>query len=360
MIDCPRSRWITRLAASMVAASLLTTPTLVQAAPKLASQTKQIPKASKNGFSAGKKAFDGGDYARAGDEWAAVLTGLNESAQTQGPRMRLVLDTIASYREAYAGDGNIAHLEAAMDTYYAYFKAYKNAYGTPSIPRPVVEARHELKNELDEAKKDGGGAAAAGGGSGSNDSGSGGSGSNDDGTTGSNGGGNSEGDSDSDNSTNSTDSTNDSSTTQSAEDPSASSGGSDAGGSNAGTSVSVSTQPGNADKAGTPLIAAGAAIMAVGVGASSLIVVGAVEGKRARADHKLPGYTDEQRAAIDKRGKSMNALFIAGLAATPALVGAGVALIIVGSKKRKQAAMQASIAPLFKRGVAGVSVSGKF
>lgn len=322
MNDCPRSRWITRLAASMVAASLLITPALAEAAPSpLHSESKQLPRASKSGFTAGHKAHKAGDFARAGDEWSAVLAGMPEGAQTQGPRMRLVVDTIGSYRAAFASDGSITHLEAGMDTYYAYFAAYKQTYGTPAIPRLVVEARHALKAELDQARRDDRdkGAAVA---------------------------------------VVATDEN--SSTTQPADDPSASTGGSDAGGSDAGINVAVSTQSDSTDHPGRPLIIAGAVVMSVGIGASSLIIVGAIEGKDAREAQKSPGYDDEQRVNIDKRGKSMNALFIAGLIATPVLVGAGAAMIVVGAKRRNNPVLQASVTPMLKRGVAGVSVSGRF
>ncbi len=122
----------------------------------------------------------------------------------------------------------------------------------------------------------------------------------------------------------------------------------------------MSANTGNTDKAGTPLIAAGAVVAALGAGASSLIAVGAINGKRAREDQQRPGYTDEQRDRIDKQGKTANSLFIAGLVATPVLLGTGVALIVVGVKKNKRGAMQASVAPMLERGVAGVSVSGRF
>ena len=169
MYDRPL-KWTARLAASAVAVSLMATPVAASAAPSLHSQSKQVPQSQRKAYTAGKKAFDAGDYARAGDEWAAVLSSVEEERANQGARMRLVLDTIASYREAYAVDGDVAHLEAAMDSYYGYFKAYKDAYGSPAIPRPVVEARHQLKDELDRAKQDGSagaaGAVAGGGGSG--------------------------------------------------------------------------------------------------------------------------------------------------------------------------------------------------
>ena len=340
-------KWTARLAASAVAVSLMATPMVASAAPTLKSQPKQVPQSQRKAYAAGKKAFDAGDFARAGDEWAAVLSSVDEERANQGTRMRLVLDTIASYREAYAIDGDVAHLEAAMDSYYGYFKAYKDAYGSPAIPRPVVEARHQLKDELDQAKSNGGGAAAAGGSSGDSGGGSGSDSSGSGDTTTS-----SDGDSDSTQPT-----------THSAEGSSGSTGGSDTGGSSAGTSVSVSTagaSGGDRSGAGTPLIAAGAAAMAVGVGSSSLIVVGAIEGQRARTDQKLPGYTDEQRDAIDKRGRQMNALFIAGLVTAPVLVGAGAALVAVGVKKRRSASRMASVAPMLGGSVAGVTISGRF
>lgn len=100
--------------------------------------------------------------------------------------------------------------------------------------------------------------------------------------------------------------------------------------------------------------------MAVGVGSTSLIVVGAIEGQRARTDQKLPGYTDEQRDAIDKRGRQMNALFIAGLVTAPVLVGAGAALVAIGVKKRRAGSRMASVSPMLGGGLAGVTIRGRF
>jgi hypothetical protein len=114
------------------------------------------------------------------------------------------------------------------------------------------------------------------------------------------------------------------------------------------------------DRNGTPLIAAGAAVLALGAGASSMIAVGAIEGQRAREDQKTPGFSDEQRTRIDQRGRSMNALFIAGLVTTPVLVATGAALIGVGAKRRRDHRGVAAVTPTFGRSFVGVAIKGRF
>jgi hypothetical protein len=94
------------------------------------------------------------------------------------------------------------------------------------------------------------------------------------------------------------------------------------------------------------------------VGSTAMIGIGAVEGNRAREDQKLPGYTPEQRANIDRRGRSMNNLLIAGAVTAPVLSVAGIALVIVGAKKKKETHI--AIAPSISTRLTGIVIRGRF
>ncbi|MFO0631612.1 MAG: hypothetical protein U0168_02040 [Nannocystaceae bacterium] len=99
-------------------------------------------------------------------------------------------------------------------------------------------------------------------------------------------------------------------------------------------------------------------MLALGVGATAMIGVGAVEGARARDDQKLPGYSDDQRMRIDQRGRSMNALLISGAVLAPVLAVTGISLIAVGAKNKRKA--QLAIAPAVTQRYAGVVLRGRF
>ncbi len=140
-------------------------------------------------------------------------------------------------------------------------------------------------------------------------------------------------------------------------------GGTNNGGTNNGPAVKPAS--GNAagstddpENSGTTLIATGAVLLALGVGATAMIGIGAIEGKRAREDGKLPGYSDEQREGIDKRGRSMNWLLIAGAVTAPVLAIAGISLVVVGAKSKRKA--QLALAPSVTRRFAGVVLRGRF
>jgi hypothetical protein len=231
----------------------------------------------------------------------------------------------------------VALLETGLDHYFRYFQLYRETYGSPRIPQQVVTARYDLKAMIDDAKA---GGKAAGNGSGndnegnSNTSANGNSAGNDGGTQG--------------------ESNHPTDHSSSAQDQD----GAPADDSSGGVSVSVSGGGPN-DRSGTPLIAAGAAVLALGVGASSMIAVGAIEGQRAREDQKTPGFTDEQRDRIDQRGRSMNGLLIAGAVVTPILVGTGAALLGVGVKRRRDRKL-AAVVPTVNRSFVGVTIRGRF
>ena len=310
--------WTGRLVAAAVL--VCAAPAIASAAPALNSTAKQMPKSASRDYKTGQAAYDSGKYSEAGQSWANALDKIPEEPKHQGKRADLILDVMVAYTEAYRQSGDVAELEAGLEHYFRYFGVWKSAYGNPRIPRAVVDARYELRDLINDAKaEDNGGAAAA--------------------AAGAPAGPNEDPAGDNEDPPPGTDAedergSEDPGSTDSANSDAAPAGQGNSSGSEANVSVSGGSQ---GDRAGTPLIAAGAAVLAIGVGASSMIAVGSIEGKRAREEQHTPGLTDEQLATIDKRGKTMNSLFIAGLVVTPVLVGGGAALLGVGvSRSRKR------------------------
>jgi hypothetical protein len=284
------------MAVTMMASSV------AEAAGTLRTVPSQLDKSDASKYGEGKRAYDKGDYASAAKTFAGIMGRVPESPINRTIRASLVLDVMAAYQAAYEGSGDIAMLKAGVDAYYAYFQAYRDAHASTNIPESVVEARFVLKEALGhaEAKKNGGKP--------------------DDGGKPSDGG-----------------KPNDGVTAAS------------------GSTAASTDDPG---KPGTTLIASGAVLIALGVGATAMIGIGAIEGKRAREDGKLPGYTDEQRDTIDKRGRSMNSLLIAGAVTAPVLAIAGISLVVVGAKSKRKA--QLALAPSVTRRFAGVVLRGRF
>jgi hypothetical protein len=308
------------LAAALVAAALIAgVPGLAEAAAKPRTELKSVPKgAARLRYQAGKTDYDAKRWTEAGQAWSDVLDQIPENPVNRNVRMNIVLDAIAAYRTAYEQTGEVRHLETALDTYYRYFSVFKSTYNSPNIPRPVVVERFALKEEIERVKSsqptpppppDAGEPLATV------------------------------------EPVDPSPSTEPTSTTPPPDD---------------GRTVSFSTNDrGDKDRTSTGLIIGGAVTMAAGVGASSMIVVGAVGGQQAREDSKNPEYSEEQRQRIDERGRTMNAVFIAGLVATPVLVGAGAAMLGVGLHRRQRRGVTA-VAPSVGPNFAGLTLSGRF
>jgi len=291
------------------------------AAPSLRSNPKTMSQGTRRQFDQGRAAYQAADFAKAGQTFAGALQGVPDVPTNRSVRAFLVVDAMSSYQEAYEKSGNVQMLETGMDVYYAYFKSYRDAYGTSNIPEVVVEARFVMKEALAHARQNGG---KPGGSNGDNpqpppppDPQS--------------------------------DSTDDGATQP---QPVAADRRGDR------RRARADADSGTGGDASTPLIASGATMLALGVGASSMIAVGAIQGQRIREDQKQPGYSDEQRERMDEQGKQMNAVFIAGLVVTPVLLATGSALLAKGLIDRRKARL--SVAPSVTPKFAGVVVRGRF
>ncbi len=309
----PARQW---LVAAVVAASLVL-PGAAQAAGTLRTQTAQLERADATRYTAGKQAWDRQDFAAAAKTFEALLGRVAESPANRTIRASLVLDTMAAYRAAYERGGDVAMLRAGMNAYYGYFKTYRDTHASTNIPEAVVEARFVMKEALAHAES-GGRRKAAGSGPAQPAA------------------------------------TEPAAAEPTAAEPAAAEPARGAGSSGRGAFSTDDPRP-----PGTTLIATGAVLVALGVGATAMIGVGAVNGKRARADQKLPGYTPEQRDRIDRRGRMMNTLLIAGAVTAPVLAVAGITLVAVGVAKKKRASGLA-FAPEITGRYAGITVRGRF
>ena len=122
------------------------------------------------------------------------------------------------------------------------------------------------------------------------------------------------------------------------------------------------------DNAGVGLIAGGAVVTAVGLGALAMIPVGSVRGKRSGAaysdaairldaDPNDPGaHQDRVKALHD--GEQANAILIAGAVLAPLLIAGGATMIGLGAKKRIHG--HARLTPSIDRGFVGATLTGRF
>lgn len=293
---------------ALTSSLLCSMPLEVQAAPELVVTARETPKTQRAAYARGKQAAQRNDAEGAVEAWADVLTATPESIQNRRFRMNLVVDTIYVALDAHARQPNRPLLERTLDIYYAYFSAHEAQYGNPNIPGPVVNARFDLKAALERADP----AAAP---------------------------------------PPQPAATNETPveppTPQPPQDRSA--------------GVSLSTQDRGTKGDGTGLLIAGGVIMAVGAGLTSLIAVGAINGKQTREDLDDPAYSPEQRSRIDAEGEKANTMFIAGLVSTPVVLVTGAVLVGIGAKRHVDSRRgYARVTPSVSHNFAGVQIHGRF
>jgi hypothetical protein len=94
------------------------------------------------------------------------------------------------------------------------------------------------------------------------------------------------------------------------------------------------------EKPGKGLVIGGAVMLGVGAAGLGLMIGGLVGGGSAQKafDASVPGSPD--RTSIEKRGQTMNVLAITGGVVGGVFLGAGIALLIIGLKRNKDARLQ--------------------
>ncbi len=114
------------------------------------------------------------------------------------------------------------------------------------------------------------------------------------------------------------------------------------------------------DKAGQGLVIGGGVMIGVGAVGLGLLLGGVIGGASAqKAYDSAENGTDEQSDA-ETRGKTMNILAIAGGVVAPLALGAGVALLIIGLKRNKEAQGRAMITPAFGPSYTGLTLTARF
>lgn len=114
------------------------------------------------------------------------------------------------------------------------------------------------------------------------------------------------------------------------------------------------------EKPGQGLVIGGAVMLGVGAAGLGLMVGGLVGGGSAQKafEDSMPGT---EREDIRKRGQTMNILAITGGVVGGVFLGAGVALLIVGLKRNKEARLQnVMLLPEVGPEYAGFGLSGRF
>lgn len=114
---------------------------------------------------------------------------------------------------------------------------------------------------------------------------------------------------------------------------------------------------GEARRPGTAMIATGATVLAIGVGALAVMGVGMARAKA--ADDFSPTQSPDARRQQIERGTAGNAMAVAGAAVGAAAVITGAVLVGLGVKKRRGAA-RLELAPTVVRGGGGLVLGGSF
>jgi hypothetical protein len=115
------------------------------------------------------------------------------------------------------------------------------------------------------------------------------------------------------------------------------------------------------EKPGQGLVIGGAVMLGVGAAGLGLMIGGLVGGGSAQKAYEAsePGSAD--RAAIEKRGQTMNILAITGGVVGGVFLGAGVALLVIGLQRNKAARLRnVMVLPEAGPNYAGFGLSARF
>ena len=114
---------------------------------------------------------------------------------------------------------------------------------------------------------------------------------------------------------------------------------------------------------GRNLMIAGGVVTGLGVGGLGVMAAGMVVGGQNNAIDDLPTNDLDTRASRFDQGRLGNALAIAGAAGGAVLLGAGVALLVIGAKRKREAGggdASAAVVPVVGAGQLGLGVVGRF
>lgn len=108
---------------------------------------------------------------------------------------------------------------------------------------------------------------------------------------------------------------------------------------------------------GVGLIVAGAITLTAGVGATSMIIVGGINRRKAKDIRDDEESTDAERSNAKDNIKRADGLIIAGSVVSGVLIAGGAAMLGIGIRRRMR---YMAFAPTFNRGYVGLSLQGRF
>jgi hypothetical protein len=108
---------------------------------------------------------------------------------------------------------------------------------------------------------------------------------------------------------------------------------------------------------GVGLIVAGAITLTAGVGATSMIIVGGINRRKAKEIRDDEESTDSERSNAKDNIKRADGLIIAGSVVSGVLIAGGATMLGIGVRRRLR---YLAFSPTFDRGYVGLGVQGRF
>ncbi|MEE9382797.1 MAG: hypothetical protein V3V08_05225 [Nannocystaceae bacterium] len=288
-----------RLISFCVALSLAATPTYVWGATP-AEEVESL-------YADGDTSFSNGDYVGAARTWAEALDLMEETEDNNATRAQILVSALTAYMEAFIETRKVDHLRAAARLLERYAHSLERAYdGEASLSEAIVDMKRRLERALE-------------------------------GTQAKTGNGNGSG--------NHAVAPNHSEpATPGQADP------------NQGSTANKRTGPPAAT--GRGLLIAGVASTAASLGTGSLIAIGIIQG--IAANDKLEDGSERpapEQKQIKSDGERANKMAVVGAIITPVLLGAGVAMLIIGGRRNSS---HLSVTPTVNDSFVGLSLSGRF
>lgn len=289
-----------RLLVTPLALTLMAPP---QASAAPAGPDPQALAAFEAGFTEGQAKFDRGEYLEAARTWLEAAGNLPEKTVNRDNRVAVYEYIVDAFMRGLAGSSDPEALREAVTALDAYVDGFTRAYGTETAISPkVVTARDELRARLTAAE--------------SNEREA------------------SPGD------------------TAPALPPSG------------GDELPPDEPPPPERKPGLGLMVGGGVMIGLGLGAAGLAGFGAARGQSLEREFDAPANACLLAAPsascqeLLDQGETMNSLTIAGAVLAPLLVGGGVALLVVGLKRRQPP--KQALAPALAPGFVGLTLRGRF
>ena len=124
---------------------------------------------------------------------------------------------------------------------------------------------------------------------------------------------------------------------------------------------SLADQPFRAPRgpSGNGLIAGGAVLIALGLGSTSMIIIGAKQAKDARREHRdaQDAMNEDAMQSADRKGKRANGLIAGGAVMTGVFIAGGAAMLALGIRRRVR---YQAFTPMVGPQYVGIGWTGRF